>query len=141
MKGAGQMAPGPTRSPRPRRLLLVDDEANDRGGLKDLLAGSPWDVLEASSCREALAILDRQPVNLVLLDAGLKGMDCVEMLDAVRQRIRDLPVVVMGAAMTPKLCRRWRSRGAMDCLAKPVDSRILSALLFACAPPSGFADS
>ncbi len=124
-----------------RRLLLVHDDPNDRGSLKDLLADSPWDVLEASSGREALAILDRQPVNLVLLDAAPEGLDCAEVLDAVRQRSRGLPVVVMAARMTPDTRRRWRSRGAMECLAKPVDSRTLSALLFVCVPPSGFADS
>lgn len=140
MKGSGQMASGSTGRPQ-RRLLLVDDDPNDRGNLKGLLAGSPWDVLEASSGREALAILDQQPVNLVLLDAALEETECAEMLDAVRQRIRGLPVVVMSAAMTPELRRTWRRRGAMECLAKPVDSRTLSALLAALAPPSGFADS
>lgn len=140
MNVEGQMASGSTGSPR-RRLLLVHDDPNDRGSLKTLLADSPWDILEASSALEALAILDRQLMNLVLFDAALEGTECAEMLDAVRQRIRGLPVVVMGAAMTPEVRRRWRSRGAMECLAKPVDSRTLSALLFACVPPSGFADS
>lgn len=140
MKGAGQRVSVSLGRPQ-GRLLLVDDDANDRGGLKDLLADSPWDVLEASSGHEALAILDRQPVNLVLVDAASEGTGCAEMLDAVRQRVRDLPVVIMSAAMTPELRRTWRSRGAMECLSKPVDSRTLSALLFACVPPSGFADS
>jgi DNA-binding response OmpR family regulator len=121
--------------------LLVDADANERGSLKDLLAGAPWDVLEASSAPEALAILDRQPVSLVLLEAALEGTDCAELLGAVRRRIPGLPVVVLGSSMTPEVRRSWRSRGAMDCLAKPVDSRTLSALLFACVPPSGFADS
>lgn len=140
MKGEGQRVAVSLGRPQ-GRLLLVDDDANDREGLKDLLAGSPWDVLEGSSGREALAILDRQPVNLVLLDAALEGTDCAELLGAVRRRIPGLPVVVLGASMTPEVRRTWRSRGAMDCLTKPVDSRTLSALLFACVPPSGFADS
>ena len=76
----------------------------------------------------------------MLLDAAPQGVDCAEILDAVRQRIRDLPVIVMGALMTPELRRALRSRGAMECLAKPVESQTLPALLFACVPPSGFAD-
>ena len=140
MNVEGQMVSGSAGRPR-RRLLLVHEDPSDRGSLKGLLAGSPWDVLEASSGREALAIVDRQSVNLVLFDAALEGTECAEMLDAVRQRIRGLPVVVMSAAMTPELRRTWRSRGAMECLAKPVDFRTLSALLFTCVPPSGFADS
>lgn len=140
MKVQSQMASVSTERPR-RRVLLVNDDPNDRESLKNLLADSRWDVLEASSGREALDILDHQPVNLVLLDAALRGIDCAEMLDAVRQRIRGLPIVVMGTPMTPEVRRAWRRRGAMECLAKPVEPRILSAVLFACMPPSGFVDS
>lgn len=140
MNVGGQMVSGSAGKPR-RRLLLVHNDPNELRSLEGQLADSPWEVLEASSGREALVILDRQPVDLVLLDAALRGMDCTECLGAVRQRIRDLPVVVMSAVMTTELRDTWRSRGAMECLAKPVDSRTLSALLFACVPPSGFADS
>lgn len=92
-----------------------------------MLADSQWGVLAASSGREALDILDRQPVSLVLLDAALKGTECMEMLDTVRQRVGILPIVVLGASMAPELRRAWRSRGAMECLAKPVGFRSLSA--------------
>jgi len=114
---------------------------DDRAALKDLLTGWQWEVLEAASGREALDILDHHHVDVVLLDAAPQGMDCVGILDAIRQRIRDLPIIVMGALMTPEVRRSLRSRGAMECLAKPVERETLSALLFACSQPSGFADS
>ena len=125
----------------PRRVLLVDDDPNDRGSLKALFTDWQWDVLEASSGREALDILDRHAIDVVLLDVAPQGVDCAEIVAAVRQRIRDLPVVIMGVWMTPELRRAWRSRGVMECLTKPVEPRTLSALLFACVSPSGFADS
>lgn len=100
-----------------------------------------WDVLEASSGREAVDILDRHVIDMVVLDVASLEVDCAEIVEAVRQRVRDLPVVIVGALMTPELRRVWRSRGAMECLTKPVEPRILSALLFACVQPSGFADS
>lgn len=126
---------------RTRRVLLVDDDPNDRGSLKTLFTDWQWDVLEASSGREVLDILDRHALDVVLLDVDPQGVDCAEIVDAVRQRIRDLPVVIMGARMTPELRRVWRSRGVMECLSKPVEPQTLSALLFACISPSGFADS
>lgn len=43
--------------------------------------------------------------------------------------------------MTQEVRRAWRRRGAMECLAKPVEPRILSAVRFAWMPPSGFVDS
>ena len=135
-----QVASGHTW-PRPRRVLLVDDDPNDQGSLKALFTVWQWDVLEASSGREALDILDRHAIDVVLVDVAPQGVDCAEFVDAARQRIRDLPVVIMGALMTPELRRAWRSRGVMECLTKPVEPQTLSALLFACVPPSGFADS
>ncbi len=82
---------------RTRRVLLVDDDSNDRGSLKALFTDRQWDVLEASSGREALDILARHAIDVVLLDVAPQGVDCAEIVDAVRQRIRDLPVVIMGA--------------------------------------------
>jgi CheY-like chemotaxis protein len=135
-----QVASGQTWR-RTRRVLIVDDDPNDRARLNALFAGWQWDVLEASSGREALDLLDHHAVDVVFVDAAPPGTNCAVILDAVRRRIRDLPVIVMGAPITPELRRAWRSRGAMECLTKPVEPQTLSALLFACEPPSGFADS
>ena len=140
MTAQRQVASGQTWR-RTRRVLLVDDDPNDRGSLKALFTDWQWDVLEASSGREALDILDRHAIDVVLLDVALQGADCAEIVDAIQQRIRDLPVVIVGTLMTPELRRVWRSRGVMECLTMPVEPQTLSALLFACVPPSGFADS
>jgi CheY-like chemotaxis protein len=135
-----QVASGQTRR-RTRRILIVDDDPNDQGTLSDLLISLQWDVLKASSGREALDILDRHAIDVVLLDVAPQGVDCAEIVAAVRQRSRDLPVVIMGTLMTSELRRAWRSRGVVECLTKSVEPQTLSALLFACVPPSGFADS
>lgn len=124
-----------------QRVLIVDGDPNGREGLNAFFRDRQWDVLEASSGREALDILDHHGVDVVLLDTAAQGVDGPEILRAIRQQVRDLPVVIMGTLMTPELRRVWRSRGAMDCLVKPVESRTLSALLGALTPPLGFADS
>lgn len=124
-----------------QRVLIVDGDPRGREGLRAFFRDRQWDVLEASSGREALDILDHHGVDVVLLDTAAQGVDGPEILRAIRQHVRGLPVVIMGRLMTPELRRVWRSRGAMDCLVKPIESRTLSALLGACTPPSGFADS
>ena len=137
----------PRQSPSTRtwrhtqRVLIVDGDPSGREGLRAFFRDRQWDVLEASSGREALDILDHHGVDVVLLDTAAQGVDGPEILRALRQHVRDLPVVIMGRLMTPELQRVWRSRGAMDCLVKPIESRTLSALLGAFTPPSGFADS
>ena len=124
-----------------QRVLIVDGDPSGREGLNAFFKDRQWDVLEASSGREALDILDHHGVDEVLLDTAAQGVDGPEILRALRQHARDLPVVIMGRLMTPELRRVWRSRGAMDCLVKPIESQTLSALLGALTPPSGFADS
>lgn len=124
-----------------QRVLIVDGDSSERKGLNAFFKERQWDVLEASSGREALDILDHHGVDVVFLDTAAQGVDGPEIVRALRQHARDLPVVIMGRLMTPELRRVWRSRGAMDCLVKPIESRALSALLGALIPPSGFADS
>jgi DNA-binding response OmpR family regulator len=124
-----------------QRVLIVDGDPSERKSLNAFFKERHWDVLEASSGREALDILDHHGVDVVLLDTAAQGVDGPEIVRALRQHDRDLPVVIMGRLMTPELRRVWRNRGAMDCLVKPIESRTLSALLGALTPPSGFADS
>jgi len=137
----------PRQSPSARtwrhtqRVLIVDGDPSGREGLRAFFRDRQWDVLEASSGREALDILDHHGVDVVLLDTAAQGVDGPEILRALRQHVRDLPVVIMGRLMTLESRHFWRSRGAMDCLVKPIESRTLSALLGAFTPPSGFADS
>ncbi len=126
---------------RTQRVLIIDDDSAYRAILAGLFTNWQWDVFESSSGREALDILERHAINLVLLDAASQGVDGTGLLAAIRYQVRALPVIVMGAVMTEQLRCDWRSRGAMECLVKPVESRTLSALLGALTPPSGFADS
>lgn len=124
-----------------QRVLIVDDDPNGREGLTAFFRDRQWDVLEAASGREALDTMEHHGVDAVFLDVAAQGVDGPEILRALRRHVRNLPIVIMGTLMTPELRRVWRSRGAMDCLVKPVEPRILSALLIAWVPSSGFADS
>jgi DNA-binding NarL/FixJ family response regulator len=68
------------------KVLLVDDHAIVRDGLKRLLASTTAStVLEASDGREALAILRREAVDLVILDLNLPGLGGIELLKRIVQ--------------------------------------------------------
>jgi len=135
-----QVVPGQTWK-RTQRVLIVDDDPTYRGSLNALFADWQWDVFEASSAWEALDILNRHAIDLVLLDVDSQGVKCPDLLAAIRPQARELTIIGMGAMMTEKLRCNWRSHGVMECLTKPVTPQILSALLGALVPPSGFADS
>lgn len=126
---------------RVQRVLIVDDDPTYRESLNALFTDWQWDVFEASSGREAADILDRHAINLVLLDAASQGAGGAHFVAALRPQTHERTIIVMSAVMTKTLRNAWRSRGAMECLRKPISPETLSALLVVCAPPSGFGDS
>lgn len=75
----------PAAGQRPT-ILLVDDEEPILNSLRRLLRSQPYDVLLASSGEQALEIMARQPVDLVMSDARMPAMDGATLLAQVHQR-------------------------------------------------------
>ena len=71
------------------RLLLVDDEESILNSLRRLLRGQPYEVLLATSGAQALEIMARQPVDLVMSDARMPNMDGATLLAHIHQRYPD----------------------------------------------------
>lgn len=69
-----------------RRILCVDDEPNIVAALKRLFRGSGYHVATATSGLEAIAHLEREPVDLVFSDMRMPGMDGTELLAQIRAR-------------------------------------------------------
>ncbi len=85
----------PLRTPAVGTVLLADDDAAFRGVLKGLLDGLADRVLEAGDGREALALLAADPVDLVLADMRMPGMDGTALL--ARLPVSVPAIVVTGA--------------------------------------------
>ncbi len=107
---------------RPPTLLVVDDTPANLGRVLESLAGAGWRVLVAESGARALELLDRSPVDLILLDLVMPGMDGLAVCAAVRERPggRDLPVIFLTAVDAPEQKVRALENGAVDYLSKPV---------------------
>lgn len=65
-------------------VLAVDDEPNILAALRRLFRATGWRILTAGNAQEALALLDLEPVNAVLSDMRMPGMDGVQLLEKVR---------------------------------------------------------
>jgi chemotaxis protein histidine kinase CheA len=97
----GQRLRRDTRDLRPvavktrARVLVVDDSPIIRDLLVELLTAAKLDVHTAADGAEALEVLDRHRVDLVLSDVEMPGIDGFELLTRVRQRDPDLPVVMV----------------------------------------------
>ena len=71
------------------KILIVDDEPAITDLLKDVLSLEPYGILIAASAEEALPILDREQVDVVISDEIMPGMSGSEFLAAVRQKYPD----------------------------------------------------
>ncbi len=80
-----------------KRVLIVDDEEGIRLLYKEELEEEGCDVELASSGEEALEKLESDNIDLVLLDIKMPGMDGVEVLRKVKERWKELPVILCTA--------------------------------------------
>ena len=103
-------------------LLLVDDEAHNRKLLRMVLRQGDYRFSEAEDGRQALAILDEEIVDLVLLDLMMPSPNGFDVIHAMRStdRLRDIPVIVASASTAPDGVERSLSLGAADYFMKPL---------------------
>lgn len=87
-------APDPHGRPR---VLIVEDEFKTRSSIAEALHLEGWHATEAGRGREMIALLDQQPFDLVVLDWMLPGRDGLELLQHVRARGAQIPVLMLTA--------------------------------------------
>lgn len=80
-----------------KRILVVDDEENIRLLYKEELADEGYEVSVAASAEEALAKIEAERPDLITLDIRMPGVDGIEFLRLLRERDRDLPVIIVTA--------------------------------------------
>jgi len=108
------------------RILVVDDEAEIRKSLRMILEYEGYDVVEASSGAEGLALAERDAPDLVFLDVKMPGMDGLEVLQRFQASRESMPVVVISGHATKEEVANSIKRGAIDFIEKPLGSdRIL----------------
>lgn len=123
-----------------RRVLVVDDDPDSRLFLCDMLAHWRYEPLQAASGWEALEILQRNRIDVILLDLVMPTRDGLDTLHEIRRHDRDVPVIMMSAFMRPQLGRELLNAGARDCLWKPVRRDSLAIALLSVPTLSGRAD-
>jgi signal transduction histidine kinase/CheY-like chemotaxis protein len=84
-------------SARPTRILLVEDDELQRERVREWLAGEQWMVQEAAEGREALAMLQADKPDVILLDLMMPEMDGFQVVAALQKEPlwRDIPVIVI----------------------------------------------
>ena len=111
------------------RALVVDDNAFNRRLLHRGLAEQGLEVLEADDGLRALELLVREPVDVVLLDLLMPGLDGYGTLERIKgdEALRHLPVIVITAVEDMDSVVRCIELGATDYLPKPFNPQVLRA--------------
>jgi two-component system nitrogen regulation response regulator NtrX len=104
------------------RILVIDDEAEIRRSVRMILEYEGYDVQEASSGPEGLALIEREPPDLVFMDIRMPGMDGLEALQKIRQLNDALPVVIISGHGTVSTAVEATKLGAFDFIEKPLAS-------------------
>jgi len=104
------------------RLLIVDDEAEVRSVLNDLL-GDTYQCSQAPSAEEALAQLRERDYQLVISDITMSGMSGLEMIPHVKVISPDTVIVMISGMQTIESAINALRLGAFDYLMKPFDLR------------------
>ncbi len=87
-------------------------------------------VVTAASGKEGLEVIEREPVDAVLLDINMPGMSGLEALREIRRRKPDLPVIMITAESDREVAESAAKAGAFDYMVKPPDFDYLEQTLF-----------
>jgi two-component system KDP operon response regulator KdpE len=123
-----------------RTILLIDDEAQIRRVLRAALSGHGANILDAQSGEEALDILRRMTIDIVLLDLNMPGMGGLETCRAIRAGW-DVPIIVVSVHDTHDRKVEALDAGADDFVTKPFAIEELMARMRAALRRTGFATS
>jgi DNA-binding NtrC family response regulator len=108
-----------------REILIVDDDDSVCESLSDLLRGKGYTVSVVTDPARALAAIDPQVTGLALVDLRMPGIGGIELLQLVKSRFPDLPVVIITGFATVETAVAAMKYGAADVFTKPIKSSAL----------------
>jgi PAS domain S-box-containing protein len=118
------------------RILLVDDEADSLTLLETIISAADGQVTAVSSAQAALQALATQPIDLLISDIGMPGMNGYELIQQVRATIpnaQQLPAIALTAYASDEDRQRALLAGYQLHLSKPIDpQRLLTAIVQLC---------
>ncbi|MBW2275637.1 MAG: sigma-54-dependent Fis family transcriptional regulator [Deltaproteobacteria bacterium] len=107
------------------RVLVIDDDPGIRDYLETLASRQGYDVTAVGDGEEALSTLDQSRPDIVTLDAVLPGMDGLEILRHLKQRMPEVPVVMLSGHGQARTIVEAMKLGASDFLRKPFEAEEL----------------
>jgi sigma-B regulation protein RsbU (phosphoserine phosphatase) len=105
---------------RPARLLTIEDDLSVRAGIVAFLEDSGYQMLQAESGNEGLAVFHQERPDAVLCDLSLPGMDGLDVLSVIAKSSPETPVIMVSGASLIGDAVKALQNGAWDFLTKPI---------------------
>jgi len=111
------------------RVLVVEDEAYVRDSLVEILRARGFDASAAATVKDALELLSRAPVDVVLSDLRMPGEDGLQLVRRMQSTTPDVPVLILTGHGTVASAVECLRAGAIDYVLKPVEPDALELAL------------
>ncbi len=116
------MANGLKRIPPKKTILLVDDDEKMRTLLREILGRRKYHIREAQNGREALDLIHKETVHLIITDRAMPEMDGMELLQKLRDENNEIPTLMVSGYGDEELWGAAIGLGAEDYILKPFSS-------------------
>lgn len=114
------------------KALVVDDEEDLRSILAYILSEEGYDIIEACDGKEAIQILDREKIDIVVSDIRMPNVDGVMVLKHAKS-LTIKPIVVMVSGFADISEKELRDLGAEDFISKPYEvSKLIKSIKHHC---------
>lgn len=118
--------PGPVSQAQPkaerraRVVMIVDDHAHFRSALRNWMAGEDarYELIEAESAEEALALAGSREVHVVLMDIELPGMNGIDATRQIKEMFPEIAVIIVSQHAAQAYVERARAAGAFAYITK-----------------------
>ena len=110
-----------------KKILVVEDEVDNRRIMRDLLANAGYEVIEALTGDEGVAKAEAEVPDLIVMDIRLPNLDGFEVTRAIRAKpaLRDIPVIAVTSHAMSEDNARALEAGCDAYFSKPVSPRTL----------------
>jgi two-component system, cell cycle response regulator DivK len=112
-----------------KRILVVEDQADNRKIIRDMLRGTDYEIIEAENGEEALAAIGKQRPDIILMDVQLPIIDGYTATRRIKAdpALRSIPIIAVTAYALSGEDNKARAAGCDDYVPKPYSRRQLLA--------------
>jgi two-component system, cell cycle response regulator DivK len=112
-----------------KRILVIEDQVDDRQIIRDMLAGTDYEITEADDGEHALAAVAKERPDLILMEIRLPSMDGYETMRRIRTdpALLSIPIIALSSYAPSEEQQKARAAGCDDFVPKPYSPHQLLA--------------